>query len=343
MVKNSEKYDLLALGEILLKLGAPDNERLIRGNIFTKQVGGAELNVIAGSSLLGLHTGMITKLPDNDIGYFVRNTASYLGVSDEYVIYDSSKDARLGIYYYENGASPRKPNVIYDRKNSTINTICPDDFPDELYSSTRCFHTSGITLALSERTRKATIEMIKRFKANGTLISFDVNYRANLWSGAEAKQCIEEILPYVDIFFCSQDTARLTFLKSGDPRAILKSFAEDYPISIVASTERIVHSPKSHTFGSLVYDAQNQTYYEEEPYRNIEVIDRIGSGDAYISGALYGLLTYDMDCEKAMEYGNAAAAVKNTIPGDLLATNPKEMNQIIATHKGLIPQTEMNR
>ncbi|MBR3771370.1 MAG: sugar kinase [Clostridium sp.] len=343
MDKNKQKYDLLALGEVLLKLAAPINERLVRGDVLSKQAGGAELNVIAGSSLLGLHTGMITKLPDTDIGGFVRNEASYLGVSDEFVVYDSSKDARLGIYYYENGAYPRKPNVIYDRQNSTINTISLDNFPDDLYVSTRCFHTSGITLALSEQTRQTTIEMIKRFKAHGTLISFDVNYRANLWSGAEAKACIEEILPYVDIFFCSQETARLTFLKSGDPRSILKSFAEEYPISIVASTERIVHSPKSHTFGSLVYDAKNSTYYEEEPYRNIEVIDRIGSGDAYISGALYGLLTYDMDCQKAMEYGNATAAVKNTIPGDLLSTSLKEIDQIIAVHKGVVPQTEMNR
>lgn len=343
MNTNSKKYDLLALGEVLLKLAAPNNERLVRGDVLMKQAGGAELNVIAGSSLLGLHTGMVTKLPDTDIARFIRNQASLLGVSDEFIVYDSSKNARLGVYYYENGAYPRKPNVIYDRLNSTINTISLEDFPEELYSSTRCFHTSGITLALSKQTRETTVEMIKRFKAHGTLISFDVNYRANLWSGPEAKACIEEILPYVDIFFCSQDTARLTFLKSGEPRAILKSFAEEYPISIVASTERIVHSPKSHTFGSLVYDATNHTYYEEEPYRNIEVIDRIGSGDAYISGALYGLLTYDMDCQKAMEYGNATAAVKNTIPGDLLSTSLNEIDQIIATHKGLVPQTEMNR
>ena len=163
--------------------------------------------------------------------------------------------------------------------------------------------------------------MIKRFKEKGTLISFDVNFRSNLWTGAEAKECIEEILPYVDIFFCSEDTARLTFLKTGNVKEILKSFTEEYPISIVAATQRIVHSPKSHTFGSIVYDARKDEYYEEEPYRNIEVVDRIGSGDAYISGALYGLLSSDMDCKKAMEYGNATASVKNTIPGDLLSTS----------------------
>lgn len=343
MKSSSKKYDLLALGEVLLKLAAPVNERLVRGDTFKKQAGGAELNVISGSSILGLKTGIISKIPDNDIGLFIRNEAAFLGVSDEFLVHDSSQDARLGIYYYENGAYPRKPNVIYDRRHSTITHIALEDFPEEVYESTRCFHTSGITLALSKQTRKTTIEMIKRFKEKGTLISFDVNFRSNLWTGDEARECIEEILPYVDIFFCSEDTARLTFLKTGEVKDILKSFTKDYPISIVAATQRIVHSPKSHTFGSIIYDAKSDTYYQEEPYCNIEVVDRIGSGDAYISGALYGLLSSDMDCKKAMEFGNATAAVKNTIPGDLLSTSLKEINQIIKNHHDNGPQSEMNR
>lgn len=344
MMNNSRyKYDLLALGEILLKLAAPENERLVRGDIFKKQIGGAEFNVAAGSSLLGLHTGMISKIPDNDLGIFIQNAASSFGVGDEYLVADTSSDARLGIYYYENGAYPRKPNVIYDRLHTTINNISADDFPDSLYESTKCFHTSGITLAISEQARKTAIEMIKRFKEKGALISFDVNFRGNLWTGAQAKECIEQILPYVDIFFCSEDTARLTFLKTGTVKDILKSFTEEYPISVVAATQRIVHSPKSHTFGSIVYDAKTDTYYQEEPYKNIDVIDRIGSGDAYVAGALYGLLSSDTNCTKAMEFGNAAASVKNTIPGDLLCTSLKEISQIISDHKNKGPQTEMNR
>ncbi|SET40898.1 sugar kinase [[Clostridium] polysaccharolyticum] len=343
MKKNEKTYDILALGELLLKLSAPVNERLTRGNIFQKQVGGAEFNVIAGSSILGLHTGIISKIPAHDIGTIVRHEASSLGVSDEFLINDTSKEARLGIYYYENGAYPRKPNVIYDRLYSSINSLNIQDIPDKIYRSTKCFHTSGITLALCENVRNTAVEMIKRFKKNGALISFDVNFRANLWTGAQAKSCIEEILPYVDIFFCSEDTARLTFLKKGNAKEIMKSFTKDYPISVVASTQRIVHSPKSHTFGSIVYNAQTDTYYQEDPYRNIDVIDRIGSGDAYISGALYGLLSSDMDCKKAMEFGNAAASIKNTIPGDLLCTSFREISQIIEEHQSSGPQSEMNR
>lgn len=185
--------------------------------------------------------------------------------------------------------------------------------------------------------------MIKRFKAAGTLVSFDVNFRGNLWTGDQARECILRILPYVDIFFCSEDTARLTFLKTGTAREMMKSFTEEFPISIVASTQRIVHSPKRHTFGSVIYDAARDEYYEEEPYRDIEVVDRIGSGDAYISGALYGLLSTDGDCARAVAFGNATAAVKNTIPGDLPSSNLEEIETIIHAHNQAGPQSEMAR
>lgn len=343
MDNNKRNFDLLTLGQVLLRLSPPGNERLVRGDTFVKQVGGAELNVAVGVALLGLHTGIISKLPSHDLGSFMKGNIRSYGVSDDYFIYDKSPNARVGIYYYENGAYPRKPKVIYDRANSSFYSLCIDDIPEEVYTATRCFHTSGITLALSPTIRETAVEMIKRFKAAGTLVSFDVNFRGNLWTGAEAKECIEQILPYVDIFFCSEDTARLTFLKTGTAEEMMKSFAEEYPISIVAATQRIVHSPKRHTFGSVVYDAKHDRYYEEEPYRDIEVVDRIGSGDAYISGALYGLLSSDFDCQKALQYGNATSAVKNTIPGDLPSSNLEEIETIIRAHNQKGPQTEMAR
>ena len=300
-------FDLLSLGEVLLRLSPPSNERLVRGETLQKQVGGAELNVVSGVSLLGLRTGIISKLPSNDIGTYAKNRIRFCGVSDDHLVYDDSPDARLGIYYYENGAYPRKPGVVYDRRHSSVNTISIDDFDETLFTSARCFHTSGITLALSEQCRKTGIEMIRRFKEAGALISFDVNFRANLWTGDEARACIEQILPYVDIFFCSEDTARLTFLKTGDAKDIMKSFTEDYPISIVASTQRIVHSPKVHT------------------------------------GVLYGLLSDYENCQRALEIGNATSAVKNTIPGDLPSSDLKEIENVIRGHKSTGPQLEMNR
>ncbi len=341
-IKENRDFDALALGEILLRLSAPSNERIVRGDTFEKCAGGAELNVVSGISMMGLRTGIISKVPKNDIGTYVKNHLRFCGVSDDCLVYDDSKDARLGIYFYENGAYPRKSSVIYDRKHSSINTISIHDIPESTFSSTKLFHTSGITLALSDETRAVTIDCIKRFKENGTLISFDVNYRANLWDEVTAKQYIEEILPYVDILFVSEETSRRTFGKTGTVKEIMKSYTKDYDISIIATTERTVISPKKHTFTSIIYNAKEDVFYEETPYEKIEVIDRIGSGDAYVSGVLYGLLAYN-DCQKALEIGNAASAIKNTVPGDLPSTDLNEIHRIISTHKNISPQSEMNR
>lgn len=336
-------FDLLSLGELMLRLSPPDNERITRGDTLGKQAGGAELNAITGAAMLGLRCGIISKLPANDLGTYIKNRVRLCGVSDDYLVYDQDRDARLGVYYYESGAYPRKPRIVYDRQNTSVNKLTTADYDDSLYQAARCFHTSGITLALSPQLRETAIEMIRRFKAQGTLISFDVNFRGNLWTGAEAKACIESILPCVDVFFCSEDTARLTFLKEGSAREIMKSFTQEYPISIVASTQRVVHSPKRHTFGSIIYSARDDTYYEEPPYANIEVVDRIGSGDAYISGVLYGLLSKEGDYQRALEYGNATSALKNTIPGDLLSTDLKEIDGIIREHKSTGRVAEMDR
>ncbi len=338
-----KEFDVLSLGEILLRLSPPRYERMVRGDVFEKQVGGAELNVLSGISLLGLRTGVVSKIPHNDIGRFCKNRVRFVGVSDDYLVYDEDADGRLGIYYYENGAYPRKPRIVYDRKHTSMLKMNINDFPEEMYKSTKCFHTTGITLALSPECRDTTIEMIKRFKAEGTLISFDVNFRSNLWSGDEARKYIEEILPYVDIFFCSESTAQLTFGKTGTLQEIMKSFTEDYPISYIASTQRTVHSPKVHTFGSMIYEAKSDKFYEEAPYANIDVVDRIGSGDAYISGVLYGLIQFDGDCQKALEFGNATGAIKNTIPGDMQASGQEEVNTIIAAHQNTNDTSEMVR
>lgn len=121
------------------------------------------------------------------------------------------------------------------------------------------------------------------------------------------------------------------------------SFCSEYPISIMCATQRVVHSPKIHTFGSVIYNSKEDKFYEKEPYRNIEVVDRIGSGDAYISGVLAGLLSSNLSCETALKYGNATCSVKNTIVGDLPSSDLKEIKRIIDEHNSTGPQTEMNR
>jgi len=163
----------------MLRLSPSGYDRLSRGENFEKRAGGSELNVASGASLLGLRTAVISKLPANDLGTFIRNRIRYEGVSDDFLVFDHDKDARLGIYYYEYGAAPRKPSIVYDRKNSSFTKLDINDIDPSVYSKTRMFHTSGITLALCDQTRDTAIEMIQRFHAAGAKITFDCNYRAN--------------------------------------------------------------------------------------------------------------------------------------------------------------------
>lgn len=326
----------------MLRLSPPGKEKFSRGDIFEKRAGGSELNVVAGISELGLSTAIISKLPDHDLSRFIVNQMRALGVADDYVFFDKRNDARLGLYYYESGATPRKPSVVYDRKGASINQITVDEIPTEIYANTRLFHTSGITLALGDATCSVALEMMKRFKEAGALLSFDVNYRANLWSEQQAKATIERVLPLLDVLFISEETSRRMFQKTGYLQEIMKSYCTEYGISVVATSERKVLSATQHSFGSTLYSAKDNQFYNEPAYEGIEVVDRIGSGDAFVSGVLFGLLKFN-DVQKALEFGNAMAAVKCTIPGDLIQTNLREIEGIIKAHQSTEPQSEMNR
>ena len=340
----SENFSVISLGEIMCRFSPSNpNERLSRCDEFKRQIGGAEFNVVSALSNVGMRTAIISKIPDNALGTFVKNSLRSYGVSDDLLIYDKSPNSRLGIYYSESGAYPRKPSVVYDRRNSSFCNLKSEDINSERFTSSKIFHTTGITLALGEQIRNNTIEIIKLFSQAGAKISFDVNFRANLWDETLARETITKILPYVDIFFCSEETARRTFKKTGDISEILKSFSEDFNIPIVASTKRIVHSPKLHSFTSFIYEQKTDKVYIEPPYENIDVIDRIGSGDAYIAGTLYGLINNSYDCMKALQYGNAFSVLKNTIPGDVLCSSLSEINSVIATHNGTGSSSEINR
>lgn len=337
-----KSFDLISFGEIMLRLSSPGGERIYRGESFEKRAGGSELNVVSGVSLMGLRTAIISKLPNNDMGTFIKNRIRFGGVSDDYLIYDSSQSARLGLYYYESGAAPRKPSIVYDRKNSSITSFSVGELDERIYSDTKCFHTSGITAALSDKTREAMVYMIKRFKAEGATVSFDVNYRANLWDEPTARKTIESVLPFIDILFCSEETSRRMFAKTGELKDIMKSYCDDYGTKLVATTQRQVISPKQHNFGSVIYSSAEDRYYTEKPYENIDVVDRIGSGDAYVSGVLFGILKYN-DPYKALQFGNAAGSIKNTIAGDLPSSDYRELAALIADHNNTGIKSELNR
>lgn len=338
--KENTDYDLIGLGEVMLRLSPPDKEKISQSETFIKNAGGSELNVVSGAAMLGIRSAIITKLPENKMGHFIRNKIRYGNVSDDYIIYDHSPEKRLGIYYYESGAYPRKSSVIYDRANSSVCSLSIADLPEDIYEKTKIFHVSSITMALSPSLKETTLELIKRFKAAGAYISFDVNYRASLWSEEEAKKVVESIFPYVDFLFVSEETSRRMLQRTGTLEEIMQGYANDYGCTLIATTRREVISPTHHNFNSkMLFKGK---FYEENPYNNIEVIDRIGSGDAYLAGVLYGLVKHGTP-ERAIEIGNALSAVKNTVPGDMSASSIEEIESVIKSHKATGHQDEMVR
>lgn len=336
-------FDVLGIGEVMLRLSPTGKDRISQSETFEKRAGGSELNVVSGISQLGLRTGIVTRLPDNEIGNFIKNKIRYSGTSDDYITYDTSDEKRLGIYYYESGAYPRVPVVSYDRAASSFTRFDPEELDPAIYDSAKIFHVSGITLALGEKLRGEVCRMMKTFSEHGTVVSFDVNYRASLWNEETARETILSVLPYINLLFVSEETLRRMFRQSGDLPDIQMRFAEQYPnLKMIASTERTVISPTRHSFTSLVYDCEEKRHYSEEPYREIEVVDRIGSGDAYVAGALYGLLRY-CDAMEAVRFGNAMSAVKNTIPGDMTVCDLDDITRVISAHSHSGVKSEMVR
>ena len=331
---------MIGLGEVMLRLSPSNTDKISQSHIFEKNAGGSEFNVMSGAAMLGVRTALITKLPENKLGHYIRNMIRYGDVSDDHIVYDTSPEARLGVYYYEQGAYPRKASVIYDRARSSMTTLTIDEIAPDIYDKTAVFHVSGISLALNQQLKETILELIRRFKAAGACISFDVNYRANLWSEEEARACAEEIFPFVDILFVSEETSRRMLQRTGTLEEIMKGYAEQYGCRVVATTRREVISPRLHNFSSKIYYDGN--FYEEPAYEGIEVVDRIGSGDAYLSGTLFGMIRYD-DMQKALEMGNAMAAVKNTVSGDMSVSSLQEIQGIVRAHKATGHQDEMNR
>ena len=339
-IQKDREYHIIGLGEVMLRLSPQGTDKISQCHLFEKNAGGSELNVMSGAAMLGIRTAIITKLPENKLGHYIRNMIRYGDVSDDHIVYDTSPQARLGVYYYEQGAYPRKASVIYDRVNSSITTLTIDEINSNIYDQAGIFHVSGISLALNEGLSATIRALIPRFKEKGTCISFDVNYRANLWDEETARMCMESIFPYVDILFVSEETSRRMLRRTGTLEEIMEGYAQQYGCKVVATTQREVISPRIHNFTSKIY--YNGNFFEEKPYEGIEVVDRIGSGDAYLAGTLYGLVQYD-DIQRALEIGNAMAAVKNTICGDMSVSSLQEIQSVIHAHQATGRQDEMNR
>lgn len=304
--------DLVTFGEAMIRLAATEGRRLEQSTSLELTVGGAELNVAAGAARLGLSTAWVSCLPDNPLGRIVRNKAREFGVDVSNLAWD--KDGRMGLYFVEYGASPRPSSVLYDRAASAIAELRDVQFDwPAILAGCRAFHTTGITAALSDRAAGEVGAGLRAARAAGLQTSYDLNYRARLWGPERAREVQEPLMGLVDVLVTTEEDTRTVFgIAATDYREVARRLAGTYGFKVVTITLRGDTSVLRNTWTSISYAGGE--FYDDRTYE-IELVDRIGGGDAYAAGFLYGLLTADV--ATGVRYGNAFSALKQTSWGDL--------------------------
>jgi 2-dehydro-3-deoxygluconokinase len=316
--------DVITFGEAMLRLAPPDFERLEQASNLKVSVGGSELTVAAGVARLGLPTGWVSRLPDNALGRMAQNKARDFGVDTRHVVW--TKADRMGIYFVEYGASPRASGVLYDRSHSAISHIQTDEVDwGEVFEGARWFHTSGITPALSEDSAAATRLALRAAKAGGLTVSYDLNYRAKLWSTDKAQAVQEPFMEFVDVLITTEeDTQRVFGIDGADYKEVAKKLAERFGFKVVTVTLRGTPSVWRNAWSAFAY-AEGR-YVEDVTYQ-IEIVDRLGGGDNYSAGFIYGYITEGVD--KAVRLGNAFSALKQTSWSDFNWTTREEAEKLL--------------
>jgi len=321
-------FDLIAFGEVQLRLSTPHFQRLEQATSLDVSIGGAELNVLVTAARLGLKTSYVTRLPRNPLGRMATNKAREQGVDTSHILWTDGD--RLGVYFLELGALPRTSSILYDRAGSAISKIQPGmaDW-DSILSQTRAFHVTGITPALSSSALETTTEAMSKAREKGLLVSFDLNYRAKLWTQEQAKAGLTPLMKYVDILITTEeDTARVFQIEGKDWKEVARKLAETFGFKVVAITLRENITVWRNNWTAIAL--KDGQIYEDQKY-DIEVVDRVGSGDAFAAGFLYAYLTRKEDIEVALKYGNAAAVLKHSCPGDLAWFTLEEVERLMVS------------
>ena len=325
---------VVTLGEILIRLSPPGNERFIQATSFDINYGGGEANVAVSLANYGHDVIFISKVPDNPIGDCAIASLRKFNVNCDYI---ARGGKRLGIYYLENGASVRSSNVVYDRENSAISTASFNEFDfDSIFKNTDLFHISGITTVISRQAAEITIEALKSAKRNNVLVSFDLNYRSKLWMNdiEEKQKFMKNAMKYVDICFGNaRDAAMVLGYSDGKSDFIngsydiciseenMRKVLNRYNFKCLITSKRESKSASDNIYSAIV--CKKDSFYSSKKY-NIHIVDRVGGGDSFAAGFLHGVLS-DYTMEQSLEFATAAAAIKHTMPGDLNITTVDEV------------------
>lgn len=327
---------VVTLGEIMLRLSTPGYERFIQADSFDIVYGGGEANVAVSLANFGYDAYFVSKLPKNEIGQAAINHLRRFGVSTDYIVRGGE---RVGIYYLESGASMRPSKVVYDRAHSSISEAEASDFDfDAIFKDADWFHFSGITPALSEKAAFLTEEALKFAKKHGVTVSVDLNYRKNLWSSERAKEVMTHLMQYVDVCIGNEEDAeKVLGFKPGETdvtsgelelagyRNIFEQMKERFGFKYVISSLRESYSASDNGWSACAYDGNE--FYHSRKY-DIRIVDRVGGGDSFAAGVIYGLLE-GKDFKDALDFGVAASALKHTINGDFNMVTVSEVENLL--------------
>jgi len=322
----ASSIDLVTFGEALMRLTPPNHARLEQASSLDVHIGGSEFNTAIAAACLGTSARFITRLPATPVGRLVRNKAREHGVDTSHIAW--SDGDRVGKYFVERGASPRANSVLYDRKESAVARIRPGDVDwQEAFDGARVFHTSGITPALSDTATDTTLEAVRAAHDLGLLVSIDLNYRARLWSEKQAREVMSDILQYADVLLTTEeDTARVFDIKEASYDAVAKRLTAEFDLQIVAITLRKTPSVWRNTWSAIAYETKTDTVHSA-PTFDIEVVDRVGSGDSFAGGFLHKLLQGEI--EGAVRYGVGISALKQTMPGDVVFATVEDVERVL--------------
>lgn len=322
-------FDVVSFGETMLRMNVPDGTRLEEANVLHIYVAGTESNTLACLARLKLKATWLSALPENPAGQRVLTELRRHGVDTTYVTVAES-NRRVGIFYTEEASDPLGLQVYYDRDNSSVALLDPELVNYSVVDEARLLHLTGITPALSPRTREIFTRFLLRAHDKGIPLSFDVNYRSKLWSADEAALNIEDACRQANLLFCTRADAATLWGFTGDAESVLRQMAQRFAANQPDKTLVL-------TLGSEGSAQIQNDSYSTEPSFPAQGNARLGSGDAFAAGYIYAYLDgqlyhelHEANTITALAFGNALAALKRCIAGDIAIVTLQEVRALLA-------------
>ncbi len=327
--------NILTFGEIMLRLSTPGFERFTQARQFDASFGGGEANVAVSLAGFGMHAALVTRLPDNDLGRACRMELQKYGVDTKHILTGGD---RLGIYFLETGSVNRASQVIYDRAHSAMADIEPGMVDwDEALKGMDWFHFTGITPAISEGAAKACLEGIKAANAKGITVSTDLNFRKNLWKyGKRAGEVMPELVSGCDLILGNEEDAEMVFGIRPDPAAtdaagygsVCHQLMDRFPrAKHIVITLRGSINANHNTWSGVMWNGKQ--LFQAPVYDITHIVDRVGGGDSFMAGLIYGMITWPNDPQRALHFATAASCLKHTIPGDFNLVSVNEVERLM--------------